>query len=43
MEDEVFCPVCSGPAILLGVLGGLMWWRCRNCGAQFSTPVEKRN
>lgn len=41
--DELYCPVCDGPAYPLGQLGSLVHCRCRNCGAQFShkaQPVE---
>jgi rubredoxin len=31
------CPVCDGPGVLLGDLGNLTHYRCRNCGMQFST------
>lgn len=30
------CPVCSGTAIHLGNLGPVAWYRCRQCGAEFS-------
>lgn len=31
------CPQCDGPGFFLGQLGTLEWWRCRNCGIDFST------
>lgn len=31
------CPICEGPGTLLGRLGRLVWWRCRDCGMEFST------
>jgi DNA-directed RNA polymerase subunit RPC12/RpoP len=30
------CGICKGPLVLLGKLGNLKHYRCRNCGAQFS-------
>jgi len=43
-DDEVIenptCPKCGGPGALLGQLGNLWWFRCRDCGWEFSTPVE---
>ena len=30
------CVLCSGPLVVLGSLGRLDWYRCRNCGAQYS-------
>ncbi len=29
------CPLCHGPAWLLGQLSRLLHFRCRDCGAQF--------
>lgn len=29
------CPYCTGPGVLLGTLGTLDHYRCRNCGAVF--------
>lgn len=36
------CPVCGGPGVYLGNLGGTDWYRYRNCGHQFTgdPPVE---
>lgn len=28
------CSACSGPLILLGLLGIVKWFRCRNCGLE---------
>jgi hypothetical protein len=31
------CPVCpSGEGVLLGTLGPLAWFRCRDCGIEFN-------
>jgi tRNA(Ile2) C34 agmatinyltransferase TiaS len=35
--DYVHCPMCGGPGGSLGSLGSLAWFRCRNCGADFSS------
>jgi hypothetical protein len=37
----VYCPVCDGPGYLLGVLGSLVWCRCRNCGWDFNVPADE--
>jgi hypothetical protein len=34
--EEVFCPSCDGPGYLMGGLGMLLWFRCRNCGIEFN-------
>jgi len=36
--DEVVpeCPVCQGEGCYLGTLAILQWFRCRQCGAEFS-------
>ncbi len=31
------CPVCSGPGVLLGGLGNLTHYRCRDCGTGWHT------
>lgn len=31
------CPYCGGVGTLLGILGRLYHWRCRDCGATYST------
>lgn len=29
------CPACNGQRLeLLGTLGSLSWWRCRDCGTE---------
>ena len=30
------CPECNGPGVFMGSLGRLDWFRCRNCGMEFS-------
>ena len=38
MEDEYdgpTCPCCSGPGIVLGSLGYIEWFRCRDCGMEY--------
>ncbi len=30
------CPMCSGFGALLGKLGNLFWFRCRQCGIDFN-------
>lgn len=33
------CEICGGPLNLLGCLGPLYHYRCRNCGAQFHSET----
>ena len=37
-EDQVDCPMCGGPGNLLGEMGRLIHYRCRNCGMDFNKP-----
>ena len=39
-RDIAACPLCPGLGVLLGALGRLVWWRCRDCGIDFSTKGE---
>lgn len=41
LEHEGFCPCCGGPGLLLGVLGRLLHFCCRNCGMSFNHPHEE--
>lgn len=34
------CPQCDGPGLPLGALGTTVWFRCWNCGWQFSVKDE---
>jgi hypothetical protein len=34
--------MCIGPGVLLGSLGLRRWYRCRNCGAEFSKMSKPR-
>ena len=35
------CKVCGGPVILMGIMGTLAYYRCRNCGMeQFSRTSD---
>lgn len=36
------CPLCSGPLMLLGTLGLLRWFRCRNCGMDCNKKVKRK-
>jgi hypothetical protein len=42
--NNPMCTVCNGFGIPLGTLGnvvaGVMHYRCRNCGVDFSTPLQ---
>lgn len=37
------CPMCSGPAGMLGDLGFLRWFQCRNCGWEFCRKLRKKS
>ena len=40
MSDQPVCAMCgSSPLVFLGVLGQLVWLRCRWCGAE--QPARK--
>lgn len=36
------CPLCPGHGVLLGTLGRLRWYRCRDCGWDFNRPARSR-
>lgn len=36
------CPVCPGSGLLLGSLGRLRWFRCRDCGIDFHRSRRPR-
>lgn len=36
MSAPVYCPLCYGDVVVLGQLGSLLWFRCRDCGAECS-------
>jgi len=40
MPEKPVCPACGGPGMLIGYLGMLIWFRCRNCGIEFNRPVS---
>lgn len=33
------CAYCDGPLTILGMLGRLLWLRCRNCGVECSREM----
>ena len=35
------CPVCPGHGVPLGQLGPLRWFRCRDCGIDFSRQARR--
>ena len=39
-EYECECSLCGGPAGVLGQLGSLLWFACRDCGMQFSVKTQ---
>ena len=36
-EGEEYCPHCGNPTASMGILGNLVHYRCRYCGAEFAT------
>lgn len=38
----VTCKLCGGIGVLLGRLGFLRWFRCRNCGMEFNRKIRRR-
>jgi ribosomal protein L37AE/L43A len=38
--DEHTCPVCEGEATYLGALGNRIWFRCRNCGWDWTEDTD---
>lgn len=36
------CPICEAPGFQLGHMGSLRWYRCRNCGMDFSRSSHRR-
>jgi hypothetical protein len=34
--------MCAGPGVALGQLGNLRWFRCRDCGMDFSKVVRRK-
>lgn len=41
MPEDVNCPMCNGPAYAMGMLGRLLWLRCRDCGWEFNQKAEE--
>lgn len=41
MNTDRECPICGGPGIFLGILGNLIWHRCRDCGTEFSVVIRE--
>jgi hypothetical protein len=38
MSNE--CPICRGSGIMLGIIGDLLFYTCRDCGIGFHVAVE---
>jgi hypothetical protein len=41
MNDTLPCPYCPGAGELLGILGDLMHYRCRQCAGMFSSRMAQ--
>ena len=35
IEEPAGCPVCGGPAPILGIMGQRVHYRCQDCGMEF--------
>lgn len=40
MSDGRCCGYCGGALTLLGRLGRMIWYRCRDCGADLNEEEE---
>jgi ribosomal protein L37AE/L43A len=40
-REEPDCPICRGRSYELGQFGRLVWFACRYCGWQHSSPADK--
>ena len=40
-DDKDTCSMCGGHLEKLGELGSKAWYRCRNCGMEFSKDIKK--
>lgn len=41
MNEDRTCPYCKGTACVLGNLGRIIYYRCQDCGIQFSVQPKK--
>lgn len=39
--DDITCPACGGEPSMLGFMGSRAWFRCRNCGWDFSVDESE--
>ena len=43
-QTEAICPICGGPGMSMGILGRKQFFRCRNCGIEWSLDaIYKRS
>lgn len=40
-DPQEICPVCGGPPTDLGRLGNFHYVQCRDCGFDWSIPIER--
>ena len=38
-DSQMRCPICEGTGEYIGTLGNLDWYRCRNCGMEWSVQA----
>lgn len=41
-KNPARCPRCSGSGFLLGSLGCLRWFRCRDCGTVYHSQIRSK-
>ena len=39
-HESAQCPYCEADAPLLGGLGSVLWYRCRDCGLTFCSSAK---
>lgn len=39
--ESLKCGLCGGLLVFLGLLGDLAWYRCRDCGLEYSHRVNR--
>jgi tRNA(Ile2) C34 agmatinyltransferase TiaS len=40
LKMNPICPICDGEGKYMADLGDLAWFRCEDCGMDFSTPID---
>ncbi len=40
--NELHCQFCNGALNIMGILGNLEYFRCENCGMEFSVNLSRK-